>query len=79
MTKWEIAFQTSLYLETHEGASGPDIADLWNSYDANGMTTFENVKQISEDGWELVSVMPVMIRGETRQVLFTFKRPIQEI
>ena len=58
----------------------PDIARLWEVAHADGNTDLDKVRALGEEGWELVSALPVIVpvgsgASRTEQILFIFKRP----
>jgi hypothetical protein len=56
-----------------------DPALVWTKKDKQGRTEWEKLNQFAADGWELVSVTPIItspISSQTFSLLYTFKRPL---
>jgi hypothetical protein len=79
MTKWEYKMIAE-YIISKGFLGRADFRSIWNNKDDKGKSAFDNIKEFGEEGWELVSVTSMF--GENNnsiaQVLFTFKRPLQE-
>jgi DNA invertase Pin-like site-specific DNA recombinase len=76
MTKWELkSMVCSISSEGFIG--GRDVSVIWSQKDRNtGKTNWDELKEIANDGWELVSVTPIASnQGTTIDLLYTFKRP----
>ncbi len=74
MTKWEL---TMLCVDvTH--ISYPDPKKIWADKDKKtGKSTWDDLKELAADGWELVSVVPLSAtHGITCMILYTLKRPL---
>jgi hypothetical protein len=85
MHKWEYRMVTQDI--TDKGSTRySDAALLWDprNKDDKGKTAFDTLRDCGKEGWELVAVTPVATDfgvssgGQTSQVLFTFKRPLEE-
>ena len=51
--------------------------NLWEYPNPNNKTDKDEINLILADDWTLVSVSPITIRGNTSEILFTFKRQRQ--
>lgn len=57
-----------------------NINDAWsNRIGPDGFTNWEVLQRMGREGWELVSCFPVTSNGWTRQVVWTFKRPVGQV
>lgn len=70
MQKWEIDF---FVIPVNQVCSR-----IWTEKGSDGLSSYEKINKLAEDGWELISVTPVsgMFAGRTSEILFTFRRPI---
>ncbi len=50
-------------------------AEVWEKEHEDGRTVFDRIARRGEEGWELVSVCPIVSNGSTRQLFFVFRRP----
>ena len=75
MARWELTMFVSW--AAWGGVLGAaDASNIWTKKDKQGKTEFDKLQELANDGWELVSVVPIAINeGETTHLLFTFKRP----
>ena len=84
MARWEVTFHVSNDLREIGQLSGkpinaPNITKaILLSKDSSGKTDFEEIKELAYDGWELVSVTPIIWEGSTQYLVFAFKRPISD-
>lgn len=85
MQKWEYRLITQDI--TDKGSTRySDAAFLWDpkKKDDKGKTAFDTIRDCGKDGWELVAVTSVSSEagvssgGQTSQILFSFKRPLEE-
>ena len=77
MPKWQI--HTYLSCELLSLPIKVNASLVWTRKDKNtGKTDFDKLQELSAQGWELVSVTPITFTGSTRELLYTFKRPIEE-
>jgi hypothetical protein len=67
MTKWDYHA-----LATHIAES---VAEIWENKFDDGLTAFDRIARRGEEGWELMSVCPIVANASTRQILFVFRRP----
>jgi hypothetical protein len=78
MKKWEL---TTLYGDIKSGHV-PEPSKIWTIKDEKGMTTWDKLTKLANEGWELVSVTPINrkeIEGSsTAFLLYTLKRPIDD-
>ena len=75
MTNWEI---TMYVVDVDKLGRRPDVTQIWtDNIGKEKITMFDKLNTLSAKGWELVSVTPIIDDGKTRQLLYTFKRPIQ--
>ena len=56
-----------------DGKGYPDIYSLWTEND-DGDSQWKSLRRLAQSGWDLVAVTPLTWDGNTRQLLFTFKR-----
>lgn len=74
MQKWE------LYSMSCELGWGANIGDLWSKKDKQtGKTQWDRLKDLASSGWELVDATPITLGGTTTGILYTFKRPVEQI
>lgn len=58
----------------------PSITKMWEVRGPDGLTDWDRLQNMGKDGWELVSILPVVGQSGlvavavTTQVIFTFKR-----
>ena len=72
MTKWTLAAYLS-------GNIINDATRLWGQKDKKtGKSNWDDLKDMAAEGWELVSITPIEMRAYTSQLLYTFKRPIED-
>jgi len=84
MQKWEYRMITR-NITDKGNTRNSDAAFLWDPRhkDEKGKTAFDTICQCGKEGWELVAVTPVATDfgvssgGQTSQLLFTFKRPVE--
>lgn len=76
MTKWEMTTKVVDIIST----SIPSPWMIWDNKDPKtGRTDWDVIKELSASGWEVVSVTPITIStGNTKYLLYTFKRPLLE-
>ncbi|MDP6850686.1 MAG: DUF4177 domain-containing protein [Planctomycetota bacterium] len=68
MTKWE--YKSIVGLLNSSGALG-GLLKGWNLK----AETNDTVKDLGEEGWEMVSITSINVLGFTKNVLMIFKRP----
>jgi hypothetical protein len=75
MQKWEISsFVTNQVGEMWK----MHVENIWNNKFETGKSDWDELKKMASEGWELVSVTPIAnVNGNTTQLLFIFKRPIE--
>lgn len=76
MTKWELVTTIPPELEEDGGSMLP--GRKWDRKNESGQTTWDELKDLASQGWELVSVTPLNHKGNTTRLLYVFKRPIEE-
>lgn len=78
MQTWEIySYSASLYAGSLLGPVSS--SRVWTGKDKTGKTQWDYLTEIASQGWELVSVTPINNKdGSTFELLFTFKRPIEQ-
>jgi hypothetical protein len=79
--KWE--YNTiKVYIIRKGLKGGSDPSMVWTEKDKEGKTTWDSIKDLGKNGYELVSVTPITDRGiqssHTTFLVYTFKRPIEE-
>jgi hypothetical protein len=79
MTKWELkTFYTTRLLVKQNQAWVVDPTVLWTVNDENyGRPDMDILKEYASEGWELVTVTPIISNSYTSRLLYTFKRPIE--
>jgi len=88
MARWEIKFyvHTDMIDKQSYGIGTPahSAASLWNNKHKDGESSFDVLQECANNGWELVSVTPIVCilasNGSfpTGELLFSFKRQIDE-
>lgn len=75
MTKWKL--QTYCFNLVQDGSR--QVSNLWEHKDAEGNSAWDTLQKFSAEGWELVTVTPIVVlnSGQTGQLLYTFKAPIE--
>jgi len=67
---------SSLLADEHYYAS-----DIWKKKDEDGKTTWDDIKEMGKEGWEMISCVPLAESSEryngTEGFLFVFKRPLE--
>jgi len=77
MAKWELSSYIAGHLSTH--TSGVDATKVWTIKHPDEKTNWDKLLDLAAEGWELVSVPSITDhQGETTQLLYTFKRPLEE-
>jgi hypothetical protein len=76
MTKWELHFVLSPFFRPKATKVGPDVGALWEEHGRDGRTAIDELNDLGAEGWELVAVTPIDTDANTRQLLFTFRRPL---
>ncbi len=76
MTSWELHFVLSQYFRPKATKVGPPVDMLWEEQGRDGRTTVDDLNDLAAEGWELVAVTPILTDANTRQLLFSFKRPL---
>jgi hypothetical protein len=46
--------------------------------DRSGRSEYDKVTRLAADGWELVAATPVTSAGTTTELVFSFKRPVDD-
>ena len=60
----------------HATALDPaDLGTLWAHRGEDGVNPWSAIQQAGMEGWELVSTLPLLVRGETVGASWVFKRP----
>jgi hypothetical protein len=73
MAAWEF----TVVLSNTSAVLMPDVSKVWTSKDSAGVSDWDRIQQLGQEGWELVSCCPVAAgNGMTYQILWTFKRPV---
>lgn len=58
-----------------------DPSQIWTHKDKAGQTVWDSIKALGQEGWELVSVAPIVDNNAdqsfTTYLLYTFKRPLE--
>ena len=77
MTQWELKVYNVDIEVDYQGGLWPSPSSLWTKkHKETGKTSWDELKELAADGWELVSVTPIAVRaGSTASLLYTFKRP----
>jgi|WetSurMetagenome_2_1015567.scaffolds.fasta_scaffold74683_3 hypothetical protein len=71
------AWEYTVVLSTVGAVFGPDVAKVWTAKDAAGVSDWDRIQQLGQEGWELVSCCPAAGGGGMiYQILWTFKRPV---
>jgi len=74
MQKWELMTFVTDYITGRGG-----VTSIWSVKDKKtGLTEWDQLTKLANEGYELVSVTPINHQGWTYEVLYTFKRPIEE-
>ena len=76
MQNWELTAFVSHNTGTQ--MPGRSVSSLWKKKNEKGKTDFERMKELSAEGCELVSTTPINSKGTTYDLMFIFKRPIEE-
>ncbi len=80
MTKWELrTWPVNITKPGLPAHSDPYV--VWTDYDKEGKTAWDRFLTFADEGWELVSVTPIITTaqlGITGVLLYTFKRPKPE-
>ena len=73
MQKWEL-FTMSCAL-----GLGGNSTEIWSKKDKKtGKTKWDKLTNLASEGWEPVDVTSITLGGTTSEILYTFKRPIEE-
>jgi len=73
MKKWE------LYVMSFGLGFGGNVTDIWSKKDKNtGRTQWDTLTELAASGWELIDVTPITVGGTTSEILYSFKRPVEE-
>lgn len=70
MRKWDLA----TYYANIVDRTGYDPSNIWTRKNADGKTDWDTLSDYALQGWELVSVTPIDCEGNTKYVLYSFKR-----
>jgi hypothetical protein len=70
MKKWDLA----TYYANIVDRKGYDPSNIWTRKNEDGKTDWDTLCDYAQQGWELVSVTPVDNEGNTKYILYTFKR-----
>jgi hypothetical protein len=71
VTVWEYS---TLVVQIGSGeVSGAEA--IWTVKREHGLTDWERVVELGQQGWELVSITPIEVNSDTEQLLYTYKRP----
>jgi hypothetical protein len=58
---------------------GGNAAEIWSKKNKKtGKTKWDKITDLATDGWELIDVTSITLEGITSEILYTFKRPIEE-
>ncbi len=86
MTKWEYTACVGHIRQVSPGERSYSVLAqfIWTHKDKSGKTVWDTVQDFGKEGWELVSVTPIVESGSagfahTEDLLYTFKRPIEEL
>lgn len=57
---------------------GPFPYKIWrDKHPETGKSDWDDLKQLSADGWELVGITPITVTTSiTKYLMYTFKRPL---
>lgn len=77
MQKWKYHFYyTSIEIDSMTSST----TMIWNKRENQQSPAVDDIQNLGTDGWELISVTPISTAagrpGQTREILFTFKKPI---
>jgi hypothetical protein len=77
MTKWELSSYYKSIRAIDGSYVGSDPSVIWTNKDKKtGKTSWDELKAMAADGWELVSVTPIAAGASGTDYLpYTFKRP----
>ena len=79
LTRWELKSRVVSIAQSNFAVTTVDPQLMWKRKDKEGQTDWEKLKQLAADGWELVSVTPIVTSptsSQTFELLYTFKRPL---
>lgn len=77
MISWELY---SYVVGNHGTFDGNvDATKIWGKKQPDGSSQWDDLQQIAKEGWELAGITPIAWNnGVTRQLLYTFKRPLHK-
>jgi hypothetical protein len=82
MQKWEYTYLYQDIIKS-TGLLGSFVSpsEIWEKKDKDGNTASMNIEKSGKEGWELVSVTPIIADygqgSRTKCLFFTFKRPVE--
>jgi len=79
MQNWKYHFYYTSIVDEGLGC-GTSVEWIWKKHKDQQSPAMDDIQKIGTDGWELISVTPISTMagnaGQTREILFTFKKPI---
>ena len=81
VTRWHLWAHVVNIAKSNFAVTNVDPAFIWSIKDKEGRTEWDKLQQFAADGWELVSVTPIVsapASSQTYTLLYTFKRPIPQ-
>ena len=79
ITRWQIMTHPVDITKFNFASVEVDPGFIWTRKDKDGRTEWDKLQQLSTEGWELVSVTPIVTASNlshTSKLLYTFKRPM---
>ena len=82
MQKWDYNFYVTSIQQEERVSFNSTASMVWTKRKNETVTAMDEIRKMGIEGWELVSVTPVStstgsdFAGVTREILFTFKRPV---
>jgi uncharacterized protein DUF4177 len=79
VTRWEIWAHPVNITKVNFASIEVEPALIWTRKDKEGRTEWDKLQKFAADGWELVSVTPIVTASNlshTSTLLYTFKRPV---
>ena len=86
MKRWEYNVMTYHMVSKKGNLFSPIYyvaSDIWERKKKDGKTTWDSIKELGKNGWEMISCVPLAEKmmensGATEGFLFIFKRPLLE-
>ena len=76
MQKWDYSFTVS-YSTKKMGS--PAMSEIWEKKRKKGKrTVWDDVVDMGLEGWEMVNAFPTSYDGDTCQIVFIYKRPLED-